>query len=116
MMYQRSYAESFSDSLRECRDRERLALERAIALLEQAESAGPQTREAANALDFAAKLWNAFIQDLADPENDLPDVLRADLISVGLWIIKEAALIRSGESMNFRGLIEICAMIRDGLK
>jgi flagellar protein FlaF len=42
--------------------------------------------------------------------------LRADLVSVGLWIIKEAALIRSGQSQNFRGMIEICTMIHDGLK
>lgn len=116
VMHQLSYAEHLADSAKDCRDRERLALEHALELLETAAGAGPRSREAVEALDFTGRLWNAFIQDLVDPENDLPSVLRADLISVGLWIIKEAALIRSGESRNFRGLIEICAMIRDGLK
>lgn len=115
-MYQHSYAEQLADNPRDCRDRERLALEHAISLLEKGEAAGPQSLEADEALSFVGKLWNVFIQDLVDPENDLPDVLRADLLSVGLWIIKEAALIRSEQSQNFRGVIEVCAMIRDGLK
>ncbi|MCI0600223.1 MAG: flagellar biosynthesis regulator FlaF [Beijerinckiaceae bacterium] len=115
-MYQRSYAEFLADNASECRDRERLALEHALHLLAKAEAAGPQSPAAIEALDFAGRLWNAFIQDLVDPENDLPNALKADLISIGLWIIKEAALIRSGESRNFRGLIEVCQIIRDGLK
>ena len=65
--------------------------------------------EANEALSFVSKLWNVFIQDLVDPENDLPDVLRADLISVGLWIVKEAALIRSSQSQNYRGIADVCA-------
>ena len=115
-MYQLSYAEHFNDNPKDCRGRERLALEHALTLLEKAARMGAQSREEVEALDFVSRLWNLFIQDLVDPENDLPDVLRADLISVGLWVIKEAALIRSGESRNIRGLAEICAIIRDGLK
>jgi flagellar biosynthesis activator protein FlaF len=115
-MYQLSYAEHLADNSKECRDRERLALEHAIDLLRKAESAGAQSREAAEALGFVSKLWNTFIQDLVDPENDLSDVLRADLVSIGIWIIKETALIRSGQSQNFRGVTEICALVRDGLK
>jgi flagellar biosynthesis activator protein FlaF len=88
----------------------------AVELLTKAEAAGPRSREAAEALDFVGRLWNVFIQDLVDPENDLPNVLKADIISIGLWIIKEAALIRCGESTNFGSLIEICAIVRDGLK
>jgi flagellar protein FlaF len=115
-MYQLSYDEHLADKPKDCRDRERLALEHAIGLLQKAESAGAQSLQAVEALGFISKLWNAFIQDLVDPENDLPEVLRADLVSIGLWIIKEAALVRSGQSHNFRGMIEICTMIRDGLK
>lgn len=115
-MYQLSYAEHLADNPKDCRNRERLALEHAIGLLRKAEAAGPLSSEAIEALGFVSKLWNAFIQDLVDPENDLPDVLRADLVSVGLWIVKEAALIRSGQSQNYRGMVDVCMMIRDGLK
>jgi len=115
-MYQLSYAEHITDNPKDCRDRERLALQRAIGLLRKAESASGLSPESIEALGFVSKLWSAFIQDLVDPENDLPDVLRADLVSVGLWIIKEAALIRSGQSQNYRGMVDVCTMIHDGLK
>ena len=116
VIYQRSYAEHVTDNATACRDRERLALEHAIQLLCRAEAAGLGSREADDALDFTRRLWKAFVQDLGDPENDLPCVLKAEIISIGHWIIKEAALIRRGESRNFRGLIEICAITRDGLR
>lgn len=116
MVFQRSYAEHVADNAAACRDRERLALERAIQLLGRAEAAGASSQEADDALDFAGRLWKAFVQDLGEAENDLPCVLKAEIISIGHWIIKEAALIRRGNSRNFRGLIEICAIIRDGLR
>jgi flagellar biosynthesis component FlhA len=48
-------------------------LEHAIELLGKAETSGPHSREAVEALDFVGNLWNVFIQDLVDPENDLPN-------------------------------------------
>ena len=114
-LYKRAYAEHLADSASDCRNRERRALQHAVELLSKAEAAGPRSREAVEALDFVGRLWNLFIQDLVDPENDLPNVLKADVISVGLWVIKEAALIRCGESASFGSLIEVCAIIRDGL-
>jgi flagellar protein FlaF len=115
-MYQLSYAEHIADNPTDCHDRERHALEHAAGLLRKAEAAGALSPEANETLGFVSKLWNAFIQDLVDPENDLPDVLRADLVSVGLWIVKEAALIRSSQSQNYRGIADVCMMIHDGLK
>jgi flagellar biosynthesis activator protein FlaF len=116
LMYQRSYAEHLADNTTVCRDRERLALDRAVELLCRAEAAGSSSQEADNALDFVVKLWKLFVQDLGDPENDLPYTLKAEIISIGHWLIKEAGLIRRGESKNFRGMIEICGIVRDGLK
>jgi flagellar protein FlaF len=115
-MYQISYAENLIDNPSECRDRERRALEHAIGLLEKAQAAGVRSPAAAEALSFVSTLWRALLEDLVAPENDLPDVLRADLVSVGVWILKEADLIRIGRSESFLGLIEVCAIIRDGLK
>ncbi len=115
-MYQLGYAENIEDSPGECRDRERKALGRAIALLEKAEADGAGTPATAEALHFLCKLWRALIEDVISPENDLPNVLRGDLVSVGIWILREADTIQAGNSDNFRGLIEICTMIRDGLK
>jgi flagellar protein FlaF len=55
------------------------------------------------------------MEDLSKPENDLPERLRADLISIGLWIMREAEDIRLEKSSNFRGIIEVSQNIRDGL-
>jgi flagellar protein FlaF len=46
----------------------------------------------------------------------LPQALRADLISIGLWIMREAEQIRLEKSANFKGIIEVSAAIRDGLQ
>jgi flagellar protein FlaF len=46
----------------------------------------------------------------------LDEELRANLISIGIWIIKESERIRHRESENFQGIIDITTMIRDGLK
>ncbi len=112
-----SYAEAVEESSRDCRDRERRALDRSIALLEEAEGAGRRFAGGhGGAAISSRRLWKALIEDLADSENDLPDVLRGDLISIGIWILREAEALEAGRSNCFRGLIEISAMIRDGLK
>ncbi len=115
-MYQATYAEQLEEIPRECRDRERRAFEIAIELLRQAEEGGATPSSSVHALHFLCRLWRALIEDLVEPDNDLPDILRADLVSIGIWTIKEAESIRSGQSTNFRGLIEICSIVRDGLR
>lgn len=115
-MYRSSYAEHLDETPRECRARERRAFDLALDMLRAAEIAGPSSSDATNALHFVCSLWQVLIEDLVDPDNDLPDVLRADLVSIGLWTMKEADSIRFGRSANIRGLIEICSIVRDGLR
>jgi flagellar biosynthesis activator protein FlaF len=115
-MYQFSYAEVLDETPQGARERERQALDRSIELLEAADKAGVRSREAIEALLFVRRLWSVLIEDLGDPENDLPQALRADLISIGLWVMREAELIRLEKSSNFRGIVEVSTVIRDGLK
>jgi flagellar protein FlaF len=114
-MYQFSYAEVLDETPQGARQRERQAIERSIELLQAADAAGAQSREAVEALLFVRKLWGILIEDLAKPENDLPEQLRADLISIGLWVMREAEQIRLEKSSNFKGIIEVSQTIRDGL-
>ena len=115
-MYQASYAEVLDDSNALARSHERRALTRAIELLTVAEKCGRRSREAIEALLFTRRLWNILLQDLASSENALPVALRANLISIGIWVLKEAERIRREESENFAGIIGVCSTIRDGLK
>jgi flagellar protein FlaF len=114
-MYQFPYAEVLDETPQSARERERQALERSIELLQAAQAAGARSREAVEALLFVRKLWSFLIEDLAKADNDLPNQLRADLISIGLWIMREADQIRLEKSENFKGIIEVSVTIRDGL-
>ena len=114
-MYQFTYAEIVDDSPQEMRARERDALSRCIDMLEAAKQAGAGTREAQNALTHLRRLWTIFIEDLSGGGNDLPDDLRAQLISIGLWVVKEIERLRIGAVQSLDDLIEINAIIRDGL-
>ena len=115
-MYQFSYAEIVQDTCSEARMHERQAMERGIALLKVARDAGPESRETVEALHYVRSLWAILIEDLAGPENDLPEALRADLISIGLWVMKEVENIRFGRVTSFEDLIEINQTICEGLK
>jgi flagellar protein FlaF len=115
-MYKFYYNEVLDESPKDARENERTALERSIALLQDAESKGAQSREAVEAIYFVRKLWGIFIEDLAKAENGLPPKLRADLVSVGLWVMREAEEIRQGRSSNFAGLIDVSRTISEGLR
>lgn len=114
-MYQFTYAEVVEDSPREMRAREHDALDRAVALLEAAQGTGAQSPEGQEALNYLRRLWTIFIDDLGSNGNDLPEDLRAQLISIGIWIMKEIERLRTGAQDSFGDLIEITAIIRDGL-
>ncbi|WP_409561318.1 flagellar biosynthesis regulator FlaF [Hyphomicrobium sp. B1] len=114
-MYKFSYEETLSESGNRQRENERLALEQSVALLKTAEKAGPQSREAVDAIIFLNRLWSFFLEDLAKPENGLPDEVRAKLISIGIWMLKEAEAISNGRSRNFAGLIDVSNVIAEGL-
>jgi flagellar protein FlaF len=68
------------------------------------------------ALHFTNRVWTALLEDLSSDENALPKELRANLISIGLWLLRETEDIRQGRSNNFDGLIEVSQIIRDGIQ
>jgi flagellar biosynthesis activator protein FlaF len=114
-MYKFSYEEAMSESGNRKRENERLAIEQSVALLKSAEKAGPSSREAIDAICFINRLWSFLLEDLAKPDNALPDDVRAKLISIGIWMLREAQSISNGKSRNFAGLIEISNVIAEGL-
>jgi flagellar protein FlaF len=114
-MYQFSYAEVLEDDPQESRERERVLLHRAVELLKDARETGPASRESIEALAFLRRIWTVLLDDLVSPENGLPEKLRASLISIGIWILKEADLIRVEHSRTMDGLIAVNETIRDGL-
>lgn len=115
-MYKLAYSEAVTDSGGEARAREHEALGRSIELLQLAHDAGPNSNEEIVALAFLRELWTVLIEDLASPQNALPHVLRAQLISIGISLLRQAEDIRQGRQSDFSPLIEISRLIMGGLK
>ena len=114
-MYQHSYAEILEDDQQEARRNEAMALNHAVDLLMRAEGLPSPSIPGVQALYFTRQLWMTFITELAAPENALPQELRGNLISIGIWILKEADAIHAGTSNNYAGIADICGIVRDGL-
>lgn len=115
-MYRFSYAEVVEDAPKECRQREYEVFEHAIGLLKAAEGLPARSPEICDAVEFLQRLWTAFVQDLAHPDNELPDKLKAQLISIGFWVMRESSRLALGEHNDLTALIDINTMIQEGLK
>jgi len=115
-MYRFAYAEIIEESGSVARERERQVFDHCIALLEAAEKAGPDTPAAIEAIFFTRRLWSFLIEDLGQKENQLPDALRANLISIGLWVLRELEEVRLGQSQSIAGITEVVRSVREGLK
>ena len=114
-MYESTYRAMLEETSEQIRENERMALDRSVALLRQAQRAGRGTRESVEALLFVNRLWTLLLEDLSDSGNGLPDSLKASLISIGIWILHRAEEIRQGKINDFSALIEVSESIRDGL-
>lgn len=115
-MYRFSYAEIAEDASSECRSRESEIFERAIQFMREAEGHPAQSPEMLNALVFLQRLWAVLIKDLSHADNALPDKLKAQLISIGFWVLRESDCIVRGEHNDLTALIDINLMILEGLK
>lgn len=115
-MYQFSYAEIMEDGVADAKDRERQALTKSIDLLTAAMVSDAPARATIEALFYTRRVWIRFIEDLKQEENELSEELRANLISIAIWILKECELIRKRQSENFQGIIDVTTIIKDGLK
>jgi flagellar protein FlaF len=110
------YAEVLEDDPRDAREREREAIAHSIELLRKARAAGVHSRATIDALHYMDRLWSLLLDDLAHAENRLPKQLRASLISIGLWILREIEEIRQDRSQNLQGLMDISDIICKGLR
>ena len=110
-----AYEAVVDDSGHEARGRERQALSLGIDRLERLQKDRFSVDDLVASLLYVRRLWTIFIEDLSHPDNGLPEKLRADIISIGLWVVKEADRLREERSNDLVQLIEINRMIRDAL-
>ncbi|KQP61626.1 flagellar biosynthesis regulator FlaF [Methylobacterium sp. Leaf399] len=115
-MYQFSYAEILDDAPEIGRQRELAAFDRALDLLHIAGRPDAAQKDRQAAASFLQNLWAVLIDDLCSPDNALPEALRGDLVSVGLWSMRESGAVLSTPDRSLAALIEVNTSVRDGLR
>ena len=114
-MYQSAYQDIMNAGAASTRSREKEALERSLNLLRQARDVGFRTHRGADAIYTANRVWSFLIEDLSLSDNELPDEVRANLISIGIHVLKRLADLRGGEVAAADDIIDITEIIQGGL-
>ena len=114
-MYKTLYETIARDSGLNYRRIEHDILISAVREIQSAIEIDPTSIEAIKACATMQKIWAILVIDVMSDNNKLPIELRAQIISVGIWIQREISDIMAGNSDNFVGVIEITQIIADGL-
>jgi flagellar biosynthesis activator protein FlaF len=115
-MYQSAYHDMREEGAASTRSREKEALGRSLHLLRQARDVGFRTHHGAEAIYTTNRVWSFLIEDLSLTENELPDEIRANLISIGIHVLKRLADLRAGEAAAADDIIDITEIIQGGLQ
>jgi flagellar biosynthesis activator protein FlaF len=67
-----------------------------------------------DALDWNRRVWSVLGADCASPENQLPTALRAQIISLSIWVAKYTSLVIRGQD-DMEALIDINKIMMQGL-
>lgn len=92
------------------REAEMFAFRRANQLLNAADNADSRR----NALSINFKLWSLLLRGAENISNPLPDILRADIVALGAWVLIETNSLMSS-ARPLRSLIEINQDMIEGL-
>ena len=68
-----------------------------------------------HAAQFNRELWSVLQTDLSEPANPLPDALKANLISLSLWVDRHTSLVMQGRA-SVDSLVEVNKQIMEGLR
>jgi flagellar biosynthesis activator protein FlaF len=114
-MYMKLYEQIAEDTAERIRTNEVRAIEHFISLMKKARDSKMLARDVVEAVFFVNRLWCVLLEDLASRENELPEALRAKLISIGIWMLRAAEDIRQSRMKSFESLITISQTIATGL-
>jgi flagellar protein FlaF len=68
-----------------------------------------------DALDWNRRMWSVLAADCASPNNQLPTQLRANIISLSLWVNRHTSAIMRNEG-EFSALIDVNKLMMQGLE
>lgn len=116
-MSQQGYSayQQAQNSTQDPRDVEYRLLANVTHALKQASENPNDVKQRVDAVLWNRDVWAAFRLDLMSDQNQLPDELRASLISISIWVQKESMEAMEGEG-DIDALIDVNRNIMAGLK
>ena len=84
------------------------------ALMEAARAEPGDITVRMDALDWNRRVWSALATSCSDPDNALPQPVRAQIISLSLWVSRHSSAVMRKEE-DFEPLIEINRIVMQGL-
>jgi flagellar biosynthesis activator protein FlaF len=97
------------------RDTEYRLFAQVTAALLSAQAEKLQGAALVDALDWNRRVWSALSTDCGQPGNGLPLAVRAQIISLGLWVSRYSSDVARGTA-SMDALIDVNRAIMDGLK
>jgi flagellar protein FlaF len=85
------------------------------ALMTASEAQAADIGARMDALDWNRRLWSVLAADCASAGNQLPEQLRANIISLSMWVNRHTSAIMRNEA-EFAPLIDVNRMIMQGLE
>jgi flagellar protein FlaF len=85
------------------------------ALMEAEKLERNQIRERMDALDWNRRMWSVLASDCSVEGNGLPEMLRANIISLSIWVNRHTSQVMRNEE-QIAPLIEINRIIMQGLQ
>ena len=84
------------------------------ALLDAEKLDRSKIRERMDALDWNRRMWSGLGADCSVDGNGLPDIVRANIVSLSIWVNKHTSLVMRNQE-EIAPLIEINRIIMQGL-
>ena len=84
------------------------------ALIEASKSGHSDLKLLIKAIDLNRQLWGALASDCANPQNQLPEATRAQIISLSRWVSSYSSEIMRDRE-NIDPLIDVNRIMMDGL-
>jgi flagellar protein FlaF len=83
--------------------------------LMQAQSAGAKGSSLIDAIDWNRRMWSTFAVDCMDDSNKLPNPLRAQIVSLSIWVTKYSSQVMQ-KGAPLEPLIDVNRTIMQGLQ
>ncbi len=80
-----------------------------------AQSTGASGNRLIDALDWNRRLWSTLAVDCMDESNQLPKLLRAQIVSLSIWVTKYSSQVMQ-QGASLEPLIDINRTIMQGLQ